>query len=195
MSKNLVWKLLVTVALGLALSGCGVQRMQMDEQEVKTEWGSVLSRVSEQIDVVQKAWPKKAGDTSATALEEAQAALKKGMDRWSEIPSRADLEAGGRAIALASKAVREKVAAERQAGAAGVDAVEARLDELAKQAQAASARYTIAARTYNDIINLYPSKWLAKALMKDQAVTFDEVESLSGQVTEAGMLEKLGVAR
>jgi hypothetical protein len=195
MVTRLIARVFIFSALSCGLSGCGVTRMQLGEQEVKSEWGSVLSLANEQIEIVKKAWPAKSESESDDALEAAQTALKKSMSRWEEIPSKTDLEDGARAISQAGNAVRAKVMAQKSARAPGLEAVEAELASMEKKGRESREKYTIAARTYNDILRLYPSKWTAKALMKRPAVTFEEVDALSGTVTQASMLDKLGVAR
>lgn len=192
---RLVARVLCVAAVGWSLSGCGVQRMQLGEQEVKGEWGSMLALTDQELDVVEKAWPKKLGGEAEGAMEAAKAELKKSMNRWQEIPSRSDLEEGARAMSLAREAVRSKLLAAKAGGAPGYEEAATELAALDEKVNLAREKYVIAARTYNDILRLYPSKWMAKALMKEPAVTFDEVGKMAGGVTQASMLDKLGVAR
>lgn len=195
MSVSSVWRVMAVVVAGWLLSGCGVQRMQAGEQELKSEWGSMLFLANEQLDVVTKAWPQVASGEVGRRMEAAKAQLKSSMGKWESIPSAEDLRVGVKAMSDGSAAVDEALEAAKESGAGGYDKVAGDVKVLREKARVARDRYTIAARTYNDILRLYPSKWMAKAMMMEPAVTFESDASQSGAITQASMLDKLGAAR
>jgi len=177
-----------------SLSGCGVQRMQSGEQEVKSEWASLMFLTMEQLDAVSKAWPAHAGSTNETVLNKAKEAVRVSMSKWQEIPSEADIKEGVQAMSLAASAVDAQLAKAKETGAKDFQEVSAAVAEFRGRAVTARERYTIAARTYNDILRLYPSKWLAKAMAKEPALSFEDGSKMEGTLTQASMLDRLGVA-
>lgn len=188
-------KLVGLALVAWGLSGCGVQRMQTGEQEVKSEWGTLLFLTMEQVDAVSKAWPVQAGSKAEQALNEARQAVRAAMNKWQDIPSDADIKAGVKAMSMAGAAVDAQLSQARQDGAKDYERVLAEVADFRAKARTAQDKYTIAARTYNDILRLYPSRWMAKVLMKEPAVSFEDESKMDGEMTQASMLDRLGVAR
>lgn len=178
-----------------SMSGCGVQRMQTGEQEVKSEWGTLLFLTMGQLDAVSKAWPAQAGSKSEQMLNEAKEAVRSSMSKWEDIPSDDDIKAGVNAMSMAAVAVDAVLTKAKQEGAKDYESVSSEVDGFRQRAKTVKERYVIAAGTYNDIIRLYPAKWLAKLLMKEPAVSFEDGSKIDGALTQASMLDRLGVAR
>ena len=187
---------LVGVCLAVsALSGCGIQRMEGSAQEVKSEWASALFLTMEQLDTVSKAWPK-AGEAQGTdGLESAKNAVRASMQKWQDIPSEHELKAGVQAMEQAAVAVDARLAKAKADGEKEFEKVAKEVAEFRRREEAARGKYTIAARTYNDILRLYPSRLVASLMMKEPAVTFEDSSKMAGAVTHASMLDSLGVAR
>lgn len=173
--------------VGLMLSGCGVQRMQMGEREVRDEWATVLMMAEREVDAVSSA-----GGGEAVAAPNAD--LKAAMSNWQTIPNRHDLEVGAAAVHRVEKAVDAWLAKAKSTGEKSADAVAETVKESRAIGMVARFRYAVAAGTYNDIIQLYPAKYMSKLLMNDPAVSFSDPRSMTGPVTEASTLQKLGAA-
>ncbi|TXH00051.1 MAG: hypothetical protein E6R08_01040 [Nevskiaceae bacterium] len=181
-------KAMMVCLLGLFLSGCGVQRMQMGEREVRDEWSTVLLMADRELDAVSSA-----GGDKEVATQ--RAALKAAMGKWQAIPDRQDLETGAAAVHEVEKAVDRWLAKAKRDGANDAESVAQLVNESRVKGMVARCRYAVAAGTYNDIIHLYPAKYMAKMMMQKQAVSFGDVRSMTGPVTEASTLQKLSAAK
>lgn len=182
---------LAAMALAALLSGCGVQHMQMQEQQVQEEWLSVILVAHKQLDAVSEG--KAGSDRAAQGLiESLRQAEKKAA---SSIPAQDDLLAGASVLHQVEKVVDARLAEAAAKPTEAEKSTVATVTELRARERMYRKRYAVAAGTYNDILRLYPSKWLAKAMMQRHALTFADAEALKGPVSEASMLDKLHAAK
>lgn len=186
--------LLVSIAATAMLSACGVQHVGMSEQEVRSEWGSMLSMASEEVLAV-RAWAPRAHVDETRDLDDIQAGLKAAMAKWESMPDEAEFRSGVLLIERAEESAKKRIALARMDKESDVATVEEKVREFSRKGAIARDRYVIAARTYNDLIGLQPSKVFATVMMKKPAVSFKDGKTLASGVTTAGMLESLGASR